>query len=199
MATFVSFSIMKNLLRLGRPMSWLCSTQALNPFRCMNRMSEEHKRIKPTIESFERMVHKMKETDNISEHAEDLNKFIEFIIEYNGHHHAKEAMLYSKVLEFAATGTDSEERDSFSKIIVAVRDEHSEAPELMQELFEIVKSGDVTMDDIVVKSNDYFKLVKEHLIEEDEMLYGQIAKRLSTLGGESAMEEMSQSMEYLDK
>eukprot|EP01084_Bolivina_argentea_P049805 91599_1 len=145
-----------------------------NPFRCMMQLSNDHLRIRVTLQSFNRFLVPILPFNN--QFIIDLSKYIQFISNYVALHHKKESILYEKAIKRMNKSSDK-------KVIANItymRDEIIDRKKSIIELQNIVygatsaltnNNNGYPFDNMIETANDYIKKEIEHLDQSKHAMY----------------------------
>eukprot|EP01084_Bolivina_argentea_P147906 258709_1 len=163
-----------------------------SPTRCLSILKHEHVRLISTMKSWKRMLDKLEigAVDvNDSTCMDDLQKYLQFITCYQGHHHRKEDILFDIAIDSCAL-----DYDVSNLIIETTKTEHleSEGVERMKEIHDSIDEHNIS--DIIKQSKMFINEMILHIKEENAIIFPNIAKQLK----ESEMEQSSQILEKQD-
>eukprot|EP01083_Nonionella_stella_P001425 4109_1 len=175
-------------------------SMAKNPLRCVYALNDDHIRIRSTVQAFDRMLDKISvdPTDDAkipSHYLEDVKLFMEFTQNYcKAYHEAREEILYNKVLQKNGLFFDFDQLENKTQdIIDDLEDDHLYVAQVYQHMLEGVKTKD--KDAFMVSSKSFVHLFRDHMAEEDRLIYPKCIQNLS----EHELEQISQIFDDVDE
>eukprot|EP01084_Bolivina_argentea_P172055 298050_1 len=166
--------------------------------RCITQFLKEHVRIKATLKSFQTMLNSMKIEDNDFvpiQQANDIKRYIEFVSNYQWHHHQKEEIVYGKLINH------EDSNDIVVALTESIQDEHIDeynSIKRMQKVSQLLDSCQDTKinvkSEVIDPSLTFIDLMENHIFEEEKDVYPMIKSKFT----ETEMGEIDNILDEYD-